>query len=1011
MRLRALLLVAVVLAGLVPHAKGQAELLSVTSFVACIDIDRSARDPTTEQGRQGNFLDCTPTSDPQSTGTDTVTIIDARIIAGTGGGTSAFEVDLTTVTSDTTPPTSSKDGGKCQINVDENGVPQPTDCKKSEHPYSIELTSSSYVYYYDLTADESVELPYCHVLHYYDTASASCDKIKYKGPGGNKYNRYTETCSARVERLHGCKTGSNSANPPSAQCERWMDALSTRNIYGIMTGKNPDQTPFNISDYYSAYVGSAACDQEDTRRCIRTEFSSDALRKPYPPMYTNVTAGITWNDAKSIQLGEMFGGAAYTLHNLALPSPLPLGLDESPAFQSSTGEPGDLQILNCVGPCNAAKQNCYNTYTPTEPGATRANGTTLESEGVDIGLFGLGPSCRVYNIALTPRVAVRVTATLRDLVTNETFVVSTDDVTPGTQSVSGDTTAPKTFAMEIVTVGSLNNVLGPPLGGDVLVCGGPLGQTVSVGAKSFPAFTRFDLLNPPTSQPPPVDKTPFFNMRTQMAPFEEVANPFYNPWDAVLANAATNGDAPQGFYPSNRYMAYNDACANPDRASGDTRTCDQTNVMWYYLTPENRRFIGRGCKQLGITDMFWNVNAADGQTTASQFAADTCNSDPFICVPGFASTFGGESVPNPAGGFYFEYTPVEAPVTGCMASTAFEIAREVAMPPRFQFTESTETTDYLQYWSGLGQPELPTTVLGTVDQTFSLAVTANILENYVPRGYNPKKPNYWLQTDETLRLYFQPDSTVETPAGAAFTPELAIELTLYLVGKFVAFDEVIPAGQINQGACEQSDDYEALSAQNITVTNLGTVDGQYAVDVVCPPRSQIVPLTQYLTVPAVGSLPPGNESEPVTIFYDPNPDFEADPDKPVEPCQLTLRALSSDSVLDTQDVICNHSFTNLSNPEPTPVPFYFPPNPGWAGKNCGCLDFACWKAFKGGTLKDPCALVLTIGLLIGLAGIVVALVSAVLYRFVFYKHIVASRGKIDSIIAESNARLKASSTR
>lgn len=1005
------LLALAVLAWLVLGARGQAELLSVTSFVECVDIDRSARDPTTQQGRAGNFLDCTPTSDPQSTGSDTVTIIDARIIAGSSGGNSAFEVNLTTVTSDTTPPTSSTDGGKCQLNL-VGGVPQPTNCKVSQHPYSIVLSSSEYIYYYDLTADESVELPYCHVVHFYDTASAKCDNITYEGSGGNTYNKYTQTCSARVERIPGCKTGSTGANNASPQCERWMDALSTRNIYGIMTGKNPDQTPFNISEYYAAYVGAAACVQNDTRRCIRTEFSSDALRKPAPPMYTGFGGGIPWDDAASIRLGEMFGGAAYTLHDLALPSPLPLGLDESPAFQSTTGAPGDLQVLNCVGPCEATQQNCYNTYDATEPDAVRANGTTLESEGVDVGLFGLGPACRVYNVALTPRVAVRITATLRDLVTNETFVVSTDDVTPGTQAVSNDTGVPKTFAMEIVTVGSLNNVLGPPLGGAILVCGGPIQQEVRVGARSFPAYTRFDLLDPPTTQPPPTDAPPFFNMREQMAPFAEVGNPFYNPWGAVLARADADSDGALGFYPSNRYMGYSDACAAPARDPADTRTCDQTNVMWYYVNSENRRFIGRGCDQLGITDMFWNVGANGGQTTASQFAADTCNSDPFICAPGFSSAFAFENRTLAAGNTTeYHYVPVDAPVTGCMASTAFEIAREVPMPPGFGFADEYDPANYAGYWNAFGQPELLHSTLGVVDQTYSLATTINVLENYVPRGYNPTRPNYWLQTDETPRLYFKPDNTVQTPAGAAFSPELSVEVVLYLVGKFVAFEDAIPAGRINQGPCVTDTTFAVLSSQQVTVTNLGTIAGQYQVNVACPPRSQIYAPVASLVVPPTGTLPPGNESVPVTIYYDPNPDFEADPDKPVEPCQLTLLALNTASELDQQNVICNHTFIDQNGTEPAPAPFFFPNNTGWSGKNCRCMDFACWKAFRGGTLNSPCALALTIMLVIGGVGILVALLSAILYRFVFYRRLLASRGDIDNIIAQSNKRLRDAAAR
>lgn len=1024
---------------------GQAELLSVTSFVACVDIDRSARDKDTGQGTTGNLLDCTPTGpDTDSTGvdTDTVTVVDVRLIAG-ATSEAAFVVDLTTVKSASTGDTTSTSGTQCQQNkVGNTSIVAPTNCELTTAPYSIRFETTEYIYYYDLVADDTYEIPYCHVMHYYDTASKNCDKINYPDTGTDPYAKYTSSCSARVERIPYCRAVGGAHNTGGAKCAQWMELLSTDNIYKIMTGLDADGASVGVSDYYNAYSqASTLCTVNDTQRCVRTEFSSDILRKPSPPMFPEPGNGVKWDDSISLVRGEMFPSAAYTLHDLPLPSPLPLGLDESSTFESKTGDgyrTDDLQILNCVGPCAANQQNCYNTYNGTAADAQRANGTVFESEGIDIGLFALGPSCRIWTVALTPRVAVRVTAAVTDLDTNVTTTIYTDNVNIGSSATSLN----KTLAMEIVTVGSLTTILGPPLGGSILVCGGEIENRLRgfVGGRTFPAFTKQDLIDPPKRQPVKANKQEFFNMRTQMAPYSELDNVLYNPWDAVLEHAAATNDASEAFFPSNRYMSYSDACCgdldsagkcagdpdadDPGSVGGiDTRWCARTNVMWYYIPGRLQNIIGRGCQQIGITDMFWNVGANVGGTLASQFASDTCNSDPFVCMPGFASTGIERTVysntPNVS-----DYDKLEfgnAPVTGCMASTAFEIARQIGVMPA-HFSSTATFDDYNALWKAFAQTATSSNPTGDqlgVDVTqYSLIMTSNVLQNYMPPGYDYAHPNYWLQNEDDAgpRLYYKPSTsaTRNVPSAtpdlnaatqSAYTPELSIELVVYLVGKFVSYDTVIPSGSIVQTECTQDPAASALSTQTVTVQNTGTIPGAYQLQVNCPPRSGLIPVISLFSFPAAGNgstVPAGGVALPQTIEYGVDENFDPDAPGGVVACELTLFGISDLSTLDVQTTNCSHSFKYGNATEPPPTPFFGPNNPNWPNPNCGCFDFPCWKLYKGDIYGSPCFWIMTIGLAAGALGVIINIATAVFYRITYYRHLAGSQDRLNKIIADSD---------
>lgn len=909
--------------------RAQADILSISSFQDCISVDPSARFNGT-----GNFLNCATGIENEY---DTVTIMDLRLQAGTTGP-EVFIINMTTLRPVNSSSQTSDNPSGCSPDFSGDGTVIPTDCQLTDTAYAIRIESTEYIYYYDLEIDETVGIPYCHVVHVADTLTQTCNSPLYSGFNSG-YGQYTASCDTRVQQIVPC---AGSASPgvdssSAADCAYWMDRFSTDNIHKILTGKESDGTAAPLADiqeYSAAHTNTDCVNNVGEYRCIRTEFSSDILRKPGPPHFrADPIPSNDWNDYSSLALGEVLPSASWTNRTLAIPSPLPLGLDQSGSFNPK----GRLQILNCLGKCEANRQNCYNGYdTPGTAGALRSNGTVLESFGVDIGMFALGPACTVLRAQLNPQVAMKVTLSVTDLSTQITTTVVTDNVRPGSQE-SDDL---KQIGFEIVSVGSLNNVLGPPLGGAFLVCGDAAATYTSAAGKSYKYSPKTDLFNPPVGKTDLPDAF-FPSMRTQMAPKDFVDDVLYNPWENIIATAETDTTV---YYPSNRYMSYNEVCdANGETIiDGSGRECVEYKYMWYYVPPNALHTIGRGCGQLGITDAFWNVVSQVGQNTVSQFATDVCNSDPFICAPGFQANIQVQQY-NAVDGTVQNSTRVDnLAVTGCMASTAWEIEH---------ITGGTlldpSDTGGNGYWdSAQGYRPASTSFTGQrltdQEERFSHHVHDVITKSYMPPDYTPTKPNYWFQKEsgtqfvDGFRVYYAPD------ANRAAKFSLSFEMTVYFVGKFLAYGDVVPSGMIVQDGCAPNPNRELFSSLVIQVMNTGKTNGDYTLTIDCPVTTLVTPIPATLSFVNVA---PGNLSD--AQFFSLQPFEDDDPADATDDCILTLTATADVfSVLDVQDMDgCNYTLRNIT-PSPPPGNPYVP-NPGQTGNKCAFCDFQCWHDTSG----------------------------------------------------------------
>jgi hypothetical protein len=942
---------------------GQAEILSITSFQECINVDPSAQNPAS--GGVGNFLNCS-TDTPGTY--DTVTIMDLRLEAGSEGA-QVFIFDLTTVRPINSSSQSSDNPKGCSPDFADDGSVIPSDCQLTNTTYAIHIDSTEYIYYYDLTYDSTYDIPYCHVVHISDTVTKACNQPTYTG-GGSPYQQYTSSCDARVQEID-CAVGSVGVggNDP-AHCEYWMEKFSTENIYKILTGKNSDGSPAdNTREYYAAHTVNDCTTDPGTDRCIRTEFSSDILRKRSPPIFNPIPAKPnSWDDYSSQQLGEIFPGAAWTDHKLAIPDPLPFGLEQSAIFNPDN----KLQILNCVGTCNANKQNCYNGYgepgvvaSPGVDASLRSNGTVLNAGGVDIGMFALGPSCSVFRAQLLPQVALVVTMSVYDLsdpMTPPTIVI-TDNIRPGSQ----ESDPLKQIGFEILSVGTLNGVLGPPLGGSFLICGDEKAKFSmdAGGPRTFKMNPNFDLLNPSKGEQH-ADTTNFFpSMRTQMAPASEVDNVLYNPWENTIEKTvnATGVDTTV-YYPSNRYMSYNEVCdvngGTIDDGSG--RTCNPLEYMWYYLPPDQLYTIGRGCNQIGITDDYWNVASKSGQQLVSQFAADVCNSDPFICVPGFQSSVGTQIFQSQNVDTNGVATPVNktkrfginAAVTGCQAATAWEIQH---------ITKGDETNALYEYFTASQNPPSNTLNPGVTgflneeEEEFSSYGVRFLSKNNMPPNYTPESPNYWFQKESGTEFVGSPRVYYKPTEAAADKFPLSFEMTVYFVGKFIAYGAIVPSGLIDQsGICAPNPNFPSESVFNVSVINTGRTTGDYNMEMNCPPETNVVPQFPVLTF---SDVPANSTSPPQTFVLIPSGSENPDGNVGQDACILTLIAVGDVfSILDTQTQDgCKYTVRDINSSLP-PTPSYIAPPPT-NGTKCKACDFQCFHD-RGGLVHCPCFMLIVV---------------------------------------------------
>lgn len=601
---------------LIIKVETQQEILSITSFNECINLDFSARNATTGDGTTGQYLDCSNSDNPSVS--VNVTVLDLELTANVDGN-SEFIVDLVILPDYENRNRKNTNGSKC--NADPS-VPQ--NCIITA-PTTIRILSTEYVFYYPLIQNTGLVAQYCYMMH-----------TNILTAGDLSLNQKSRVNQGMVV---GCMqdTVVKNCNPTyggtlCAHDQGMFDPVADLSKGILKNG-------YSATNYWDAVPSSS-----DGGKCVRTEFSYDSIRK----------YGLS-DDDRSVHPNPTLDKSK-TNRTYVISDPEPMDL----TFSSSKIYDSVLQSIMCSGfVCGIFNTYCYNY----KPGAdvypeVPVYGGNLEPIGISFLLYQLRPLCYIFNINQVPSVAVKVVIEVDvESVGTETLTLSN---IMGLERSSSDA---KLIDARVISVDTLDGYIGPSLAGYISVCGGqqyqgPLSQKNPQGAWSSAPQDDLQVL-------------PLFDMRNRTL-FNSPINGYKfdtnnditsNPWDTIRENVPS----PSGlYYPNNRFLTFSTIWdtdpesygknSDPFSTGGDPYSVGMrlsTNVMWYYISYDKSDWLGKSCNQLGITDLFWNTNFK-GSLPNRQTGVEQCYLDSYACGPGMTNaTFGGRSIP------------------GCLASAAF----------------------------------------------------------------------------------------------------------------------------------------------------------------------------------------------------------------------------------------------------------------------------------------------------------------------------------------------------
>ena len=881
-----LLITSVILILFLPLIKpqGDSQIIGITSYNLCFNVVPNANSTNSEP-----YLNCTEPGNPQGL---PITTIQLSLVAS-GTSNSAFEVNLTTVPTEGANR-ANKNGERCDADGGsfENCVVTT--------PAVMQIESTSYVYYYNLRQSSLVVPQYCYVAKFNaETTKDVSVETGGKTFGNNLGLSGTITCYQNTNVQYCQGSGEE-------ECNEMID------FYGEPANiayNNLNQSGPYPNQYYKMANQNSSSDiikndpSTAAGTCRDTMFSFDSIRKGPKPSLC---------DRHSIDSFSTIVHDDYpTLSSFPISDPIPQGL----ASKVNSAYGNVLQTTSCGGfNCGGIYSAiCYENFTNTSaevnaPGfcaynalsggiGSKGNAGTI---GMGLDIFSLGPECLLYEIDETPGVLVTVRVKITTNGTGDTDD-GIDDVQEflitnvmGGQQVS----SPQLVAgARVINVDTLDGYIGPSLAGYIVMCGEP-----DISGRGQPYESAFVDYSDPrervlreSERSPPTTKNEarihasildpdslglrnfdFIDMDSYVFNSSDQYDPVRNPWDVIQEGLPGKS----GYYPTGENLNYSPIDKPP------------RNAMWYYIPIEQQSWIGKGCNQIGLTDLFWNTNFQGGEPN-SVTGVEQCYLSPFMCVPGYSDeSYGGRSIP------------------GCLASAAFK-ASEEGNSEQFQYNQ-----DQINY----------------------------VLQNSLPFGYNPQQPNYWTTALEGVGQALVFDASKSKSPGAQ--PPLSFDVLIDFVGSFVAYESIVPNGVIINITCSNGTEGD-FNVGNVTIQNRGTIAGSFIVQIECPVDSGIDIDPSTIDYPLVE---PGDFAEG-EFFYD---SFIEPDDFPVDdPCIVNLLPASGTLViLQSVAFACALDEPDDEDPDPpiisgnatTPVTF-----------GCGCMDFACWNELEGeGTSSSPC---------------------------------------------------------
>jgi hypothetical protein len=935
-------LAAAMLVGEVSRVHGQADILAVTSFRDCVQLD------PTVQGKAvlGQQLDCsalTGESDPPP-----VTTLDLQITPGLTDG-STFDIDLSVVLNDEGgSSTTSQSPTQCTPTD-----PQTQLCRATQTA-KMRIKTSKPVFAYDLDRFTSFEIPYCYAsLVQFEQFQDSQLRSDSTATGRDRLGTAQFGCQSTAQYTASCGITSASPVAPSDAALTCMINQNTalKSMLYRMQQPYPKIDDSMPQNQFATYLPgrSKNFDGTDERIILDMGFGFGDVPISYP---NNRLAECDFNDCqgniyfpkistegdpdtaccdKSVTDFDTQGYCENRNNDIRVPAlrPMPSAFgfgpvnlanaqsDDTALFTRNVsttakkvwkGETEEMTFVGCASPSCAANKDARRVIGTNENEAAKQ---FVESSSYQISrhlILPIEPGCSVYRVDVDARVIIDVEievtvqvpgANPGDPPVEKSETLSLNNFNVGESSSS----LAKLIRARFENIESVNSLVGPSISGYVVVCGRD-------GADDNPGYIDMrELIS--GKRGVPVSEVPLTE----------------NPWPTIIETWNENAEVDSNTPPRTHFFPHPFDYVQPGvgrgKAGGSGLQDDFGQSFWYFVPDDvASKEWGTGCNQVG-------VKASFSSSVSNQDAM--CRLPPHECVPGIGKFYAGgrkTSVPCTVSSMFM--------FTSGMQSEAQQ--QFIAEGSRFNFT--------------LDQAKrfMPNDEFSTADPSSATLSSAPL--------YDSEQPNFWL-SGPAPRLMYQPSGS-QTLASTV-TAELVVDF----VGSFVQYEDeialaklVFPAGENGTVGCKTVQDTGnetiAVSVENLSQPGAG-VASSYRVSLVCNETqsglSVVAPVSGAFLV---NDLPPGATSDELTFVV-----AQSGVNAQSGTCVMTL-ASATDVVLapimQIADIDCSIQLQAIS---PFPSGANGTAVLPMGDISCSQCDLSC-KARNGGIWGDPCFLTIVI---------------------------------------------------
>lgn len=809
----------------------QESILSVSSFRSCASVDSRYLDPSTANNAS-SLINCTTDTDtlPQ------ITVIDLRLLPGIGSD-SNFIFNLTVVQNNQNgagdvPSTSPNE---CQLTN-----PTLQTCVLTT-PAIVNVQSTKIVYRYKLLASE-IQIPYCYgsvsIFEQYKYTSQTCGQPLCSDNGAYDCADFT-----------GCIPIQYPANSLNNMIYKKLNVLTQQtntDEFILNTFKRVQEpiqfSPISCSNFQSSKVQNVV-EYGDVCQQILNEGGTSGITNwdviiQKQGNLRNITGG-AFNDNSAITLQQLNdvcftnfpypdsfqnlcrqsvsedGNVVYDNPNFDvrvpafMPMPSIYGTTPSPVYRNLIKSPVHsaydinlpVNITSLSLDIGYVGYACAGYDCAGNQDIRRIQATQTTSPGITFELFAasqyfnsinsivsLGPKCFLYYITPEPEVFAEITINVTSGDHTETLTI--DNFNPS----GSDTSEPYRYLFgRIENIQTPTGILGPSIQGGLLLCGQEddvqfVNMQCLIAGVNCNSDQTVDLENSPGFSETTNPWKTIMETSLKQSGFEERTEFYPHPYDYMIPTDANGKDKDAKYIPN-----------------------DHGQTFWYFVdNPTLFNQFGADCNKIGM---------AQGVNSMQQNANLFCNLEPHSCVPGLGQFANGglkTAVP-------------------CKVSQFFNFASNFYSSSDIPFPyggfNADDQAQFIHYMKNNATKFMPNNQF--------LQTNA---DGTVKSLYDPKNPQWWIgyggPNSGGQFLYYSPTTT----NGIEYNTNVAVELTLDIVGTFVGYEAEVSKGQLDptQSIClfvQGSNNEVAVYAENPSLQGVG-VTTNYIITLDCNPPGQ-----------------------------------------------------------------------------------------------------------------------------------------------------------------------------